>query len=222
MGIAKYQHFESEVIHRSQIVNAPYNPRVMNDEARKRLKKGLRRFGLVGSLTWNRRTGNLVSGHQRLSIMDELERTQDYELTVSVIDVSEKEEMEINVQMNNASMMGEFDIDGLVNIVDLGADIDALGFSESDIDIMFGDSELVTMFEDSKKTEETKETLRNIKKDRHEYVERAKVDNDASYYFIVVCESADERAQIFKNMGVPFSEEFVSSQMLKRLKTAKD
>lgn len=149
--------------------------------------------------------------------MDELEKTQDYELTVSVIDVPEKEEMEINVQMNNTSMMGDFDIDGLVNMVDLGADLESFGFSESGIDIMFGDSELVEMFEDSKKTEETKETLKNIKKDRHEYVEKAKSDNDASYYFIVVCESSDEREQMFKKMGVPFSEEFVNSNMLKRL-----
>lgn len=217
MAIAKYQHFETEVIHRSQIKNAPYNPRVIDDEARKRLKKGLKKHGLVGSLTWNKRTGNLVSGHQRLSVMDELERTQDYELTVSVIDVSEKEEMEINVQMNNTSMMGDFDIEGLVNMVDLGADLESFGFSESDIDIMFGDSELVEMFEDSKKTEETKETLKNIKKDRHEYVEKAKQNNDASYYFIVVCESSDEREKMFKKMGVPFSEEFVNSNMLKRL-----
>lgn len=143
MAIAKYQHFETQTIHRSEIKNAPYNPRTIDDSSRKRLKKGLRRFGLVGSLTWNKRTGNLVSGHQRLSVMDELEKTQDYELTVSVVDISEKEEMKLNVQMNNTSMMGDFDIDALTDMIELGADVDSLGFSESDIDIMFGDSEEV-------------------------------------------------------------------------------
>lgn len=217
MAIAKYQHFETQTIHRSEIKNAPYNPRTIDDSSRKRLKKGLRRFGLVGSLTWNKRTGNLVSGHQRLSVMDELEKTQDYELTVSVVDISEKEEMELNVQMNNTSMMGDFDIDALTDMIELGADVDSLGFSESDIDIMFGDSELVEKFEDSSETKEAKETLKEIKKDRKEYYEKSKEENSASYYFIVVCESSEEREELFKQMGVPFSEEFVNSSMLKRL-----
>lgn len=217
MAIAKYQHFEMQTIHRSEIKNAPYNPRTIDDSSRKRLKKGLRRFGLVGSLTWNKRTGNLVSGHQRLSVMDELEKTQDYELTVSVVDISEKEEMELNVQMNNTSMMGDFDIDALTDMIELGADVDSLGFSESDIDIMFGDSELVEKFEDSSETKEAKETLKEIKKDRKEYYEKSKEENSASYYFIVVCESSEEREELFKQMGVPFSEEFINSSMLKRL-----
>lgn len=217
MAIAKYQHFETQTIHRSEIKNAPYNPRTIDDSSRKRLKKGLRRFGLVGSLTWNKRTGNLVSGHQRLSVMDELEKTQDYELTVSVVDISEKEEMELNVQMNNTSMMGDFDIDALTDMIELGADVDSLGFSESDIDIMFGDSELVEKFEDSSETKEAKETLKEIKKDRKEYYEKSKEENSASYYFVVVCESSEEREELFKQMGVPFSEEFINSNMLKRL-----
>lgn len=217
MAIAKYQHFETQTIHRSEIKNAPYNPRTIDDSSRKRLKKGLRRFGLVGSLTWNKRTGNLVSGHQRLSVMDELEKTQDYELTVSVVDISEKEEMELNVQMNNTSMMGDFDIDALTDMIELGADVDSLGFSEADIDIMFGDSELVEKFEDSNEAKEAKETLKEIKKDRKEYYEKSKEENSASYYFIVVCESSEEREELFKQMGVPFSEEFVNSSMLKRL-----
>lgn len=219
MAIAKYQKFETVTIHRSEIKNAPYNPRVISDESRKRLKKGLKKYGLVGSLTWNKRTGNLVSGHQRLSIMDELEKTQDYELTVSVVDVSKKEEMELNVQLNNTSMMGDFDIDGLTDMINMGADIDSLGFSESDIDIMFGDSELVEIFKDSSEVEETKNTLRDIKKNRAEYAEKAKEDNDASYYFIVICQSSDEREKLFNKMGVPFSEEFVNTEMLERLKS---
>lgn len=218
MAIAKSQAFEVDTIHRSQIKNAPYNPRYIDDEARKRLKKGLKNFGLVSTLVWNKRTGNLVSGHQRLSIMDELERTQDYELTVSIIDVAQKEEMELNVQMNNTSMMGDFDIDGLVTMADEGADISMMGFSDSDIDIMFGDSELLEKYEDSPVTSETKETLRDIKKDRKEHIEKAKEDNDASYYFTVICQNSTEREELFKQMGVPFSEEFVNSEMLKRLK----
>lgn len=217
MEISKYQNFDIITIKRNEIKNAPYNPRVIEESARKRLKKGLKRFGLVELLVWNKRTGNLVSGHQRLSIMDELEKSKDYDLTVSAIDIDEKSEMELNIQMNNTSMMGDYDLDMLGDMINDGIDVNSLGFSESDIDIMFGDSDLVEMFVDSSEASETKEKLKEIKKDRTKLNEQAKKDNDASYYFIVVCESSDEREELFNKMGVPFSEEFVNSDMLKRL-----
>lgn len=218
MALAKSQAFEIGTIHRSKIKNAPYNPRYIDDEARKRLKKGLKHFGLVSTLVWNRRTGNLISGHQRLAIMDDLEKTQDYELTVSIVDLDKKDEMELNVQMNNASMQGDFDIDGLSSMVEDGADLNNMGFSESDIDIMFGDSPLVEMYVDDDTTTEVKDTLRDIKKDRKKFMEKAKEDNSASYYFTVICDSADQREELFKQMGIPFSEEFVDAESLKRLK----
>lgn len=88
---SKYQAFESEVISRDQIQNAPYNPRIMDKEAKKRLKNAIRKHGLVSALTWNRRTGNLVGGHQRLEQLDALEGNQQYELTVNVnVPISEQ------------------------------------------------------------------------------------------------------------------------------------
>lgn len=217
MAIAKNQKFEVLTIHRSQIKNASYNPRYIVDGAFNRLKKGLKKFGLVETLVWNKRTGNLVSGHQRLKAMDELENSQDYELQVSAIDISLKEEMELNVQLNNPSMQGEFDVDALVEMANMGADVEEMGFSESDIDIMFGDSELMQMFKDTSEVDETKNTLRDIKKNREEYQKQAKEDNSAAYYFTVICEDAEQREELFNKMGVPFSEEFISAEMLKRL-----
>ena len=90
--LSKYQKFEVEVISRGEIHGADYNPRVISEDARKRLKRMLAKHGLVQPLVWNRRTGNLVSGHQRLSQLDQLERSQDYDLQVSVVDVDEREE----------------------------------------------------------------------------------------------------------------------------------
>lgn len=218
MEVNKTQSFDILTIHRSDIKNAPYNPRVIGEGARKRLKKGLRKFGLVETLVWNKRTGNLVSGHQRLSIVDELEKSKDYEVTVSAIDVDEKDEMALNVQLNNASMMGEFDIDGLISMADAGADIDNFGFSESDKEILFGDSEYAERFIDNSAVEESKGILRDIKKDRKNFVDKLKSDNEASFYFTVVCEDMEQREKLLKKMGVPFSEEFISADLLDRLK----
>ena len=95
--LSKYQKFEVEVISRGEIHGADYNPRVISEDARKRLKRMLAKHGLVQPLVWNRRTGNLVSGHQRLSQLDQLERSQDYDLQVSVVDVDEREEKLLNV-----------------------------------------------------------------------------------------------------------------------------
>lgn len=218
MAVNKTQSFDILTIHRSDIKNAPYNPRVIGEGARKRLKKGLRKFGLVETLVWNKRTGNLVSGHQRLSIVDELEKSKDYEITVSAIDVDEKDEMALNVQLNNASMMGEFDIDGLISMADAGADIDNFGFSESDKEILFGDSEYAERFVDNSSVEESKGILRDIKKDRKNFVDKLKSENEASFYFTVVCEDMEQREKLLKKMGVPFSEEFISADLLDRLK----
>jgi hypothetical protein len=68
----KLERYEMQTIRRSQIHGAEYNPRKIGDAERTRLRKGIKKAGLVQPLVWNRRTGTLVSGHQRLSIMDRL------------------------------------------------------------------------------------------------------------------------------------------------------
>lgn len=48
----------------------------------------------------NKRTGlTVVSGHQRLSVMDELQKfpDNDYRIRVDVIDVDEQQEKELNI-----------------------------------------------------------------------------------------------------------------------------
>jgi hypothetical protein len=82
------QKFVSARIHRKQIKNAPYNPRQIDDHARKKLKENIKKKGLLDALVWNKRTGNLVSGHQRISILDDIAGTDKYLLDVSVVDLS--------------------------------------------------------------------------------------------------------------------------------------
>lgn len=62
MAKSKYQNYDTETISRQDIKNAPYNPRIMDKDAKKRLKKAIQQHGLVSALTWNKRTGNLVGG----------------------------------------------------------------------------------------------------------------------------------------------------------------
>lgn len=212
--ISKYQKFEMEVISRDQIHGADYNPRVISEDARKRLKKMLAKHGLVQPLLWNRRTGNLVSGHQRLSQLDQLERSQDYDLQVSVVDVDEREEKVLNVQLNNPSMQGDWDMEKL-NELALGNGInpDEFGFSDGDISVMFGD-DIGSVFEDTEEVAEAKDTLREIKEHRAESTEKMKKDASGEFYFTIVCENEDQKKAMLKRLGVPHWETFVHGSQL--------
>ena len=78
MELSKYIKSESVELNRSAIHFADYNPRKLSDESRKTLKRGIKKFGLVGGIVVNKRTGlTVVSGHQRLSVMDELQKFPD-------------------------------------------------------------------------------------------------------------------------------------------------
>ena len=48
MELSKYIKSESVELNRSAIHFADYNPRKLSDESRKTLKRGIKKFGLVG------------------------------------------------------------------------------------------------------------------------------------------------------------------------------
>lgn len=132
--MSRYERFESVKIHRSELRNADYNPRKISPQARKRLKTSLETHGYVQPLVWNKRTKNLVGGHQRLDVLDQLEGSDDYSITVAVIDVPLEREKKLNTILNNQSTMGYFDDEKLVKLLQENADesLEAYGFSQND------------------------------------------------------------------------------------------
>ena len=86
MELSKYIKSESVELNRSAIHLASYNPRKLSEESRKTLKRGIKKFGLVGGIVVNKRTGfTVVSGHQRLSVMDELQKFPDNDYKIRVM-----------------------------------------------------------------------------------------------------------------------------------------
>ena len=151
MELSKYIKSESVELNRSAIHFAGYNPRKIDEEARKTLKRGIKKYGLVGGIVVNKRTGlTLVSGHQRLSVMDELQKfpEQDYRIRVDVIDVDEQQEKELNLLMNNPNAMGHWDFDALAQII---PDIDwkSAGLTDADLNMIGVDYLLQTEEESS-------------------------------------------------------------------------
>ena len=151
MELSKYIKSESVELNRSAIRFADYNPRKLSDESRKALKRGIKKFGLVGGIVVNKRTGlTVVSGHQRLSVMDELQKfpDNDYYIRVDVIDVNEQQEKELNILMNNPNAQGTWDFDALARIV---PDIDwkDAGLTDADLNMIGVDYLLQTEEENS-------------------------------------------------------------------------
>ncbi len=139
----KYQKFEAVEIHRRDISGAPWNPRSLAPANRSRLKKGVKKHGIVDTLVFNKRTGQLVGGHQRLSVLDELEGSDDYTITVQQIDVDENEEMLLNMALNNPSLQGQFDADLqrelFEHLMSEGVDVEGAGYTTTDVQVMYPD-----------------------------------------------------------------------------------
>lgn len=189
-NLSKYVKGEVVELKRSAIHLAAYNPRTISDEGRRSLKRIIKKFGLVGGIVVNKRTGlTVVSGHQRISVMDELQKydpktkENDYKLRVNVIDVDAKTEKELNIAMNNPNAMGEWDRDKLAEII---PDIDYkdAGLTEADLSIIGLDMEFKTDEEDSlanalddltKEADEEDEAERERKKAEKQAERAAKV-----------------------------------------------
>ena len=217
--ISKFQRFDTKTINRSQIKNADYNPRIMDNEAKKRLKKNIRQHGLVSALTWNERTGNLVGGHQRLEQLDALEKNGDYDLVVCVVDVDEREEARLNVLLNNPSMQGDWDLDKLAGMTeDFDLSFDEMGFTPLDVDFLFDGDERFTNLFDTEEAEGIKDNINQVREAREKGVEILKDKNSINWYVVVVFEDEEEKRGFMKSISVPMYEEYITKDMLERLK----
>lgn len=134
--MANHKQAETKKVKRSVLNFASYNPRKISDKAKKALRDNIERVGLLGGIVWNKRTGNIVSGHQRVTILDEINgydgKGNDYFINVEVVDLSEKEEKEQNLFMNNKNVQGEFDEETLKTIMN-DIDFSNAGFDDFDI-----------------------------------------------------------------------------------------
>lgn len=121
-----------------EMERATYNPRVdlmPGDEEFQYLEESMRRFGQVLPIVWNQRTNRVVSGHQRLSVLEYWGET---ETEVSVVDLDETKEKQLNLALNKIT--GSWDNEKLRSVLkELGDDALGIGFSEAEIDALEND-----------------------------------------------------------------------------------
>lgn len=222
------QQFEFGTLKRSEIKKAKYNPRIIDESNQRKLVKAIRENGLVEPLVVNKRTGNtLVSGHQRLTAADKIYR-KDYDVPVAIIDVDKKTEKKLNVQLNNPSMQGDWDLSALADLsFDNDISFEDMGFDASDIDLMYdGEIDINGEFKDDEPDEEKKKTLEEIEKEKaglEELKQQKKKarkemqDQDViDFYCKVVFPSNEAKRKFFKKANIPANEEYVTIDQLKR------
>ena len=132
-----------EKIHTGKLNTAKYNPRKdlkSGDIEYEKLKQSIETFGYVEPVLWNRRTGNIIGGHQRFKVLVELGQK---EIDCVVVDMDLTDEKALNIALNKVS--GDWDKDKLMLLItDLqGSDFDVslTGFDSIELDALFIDSQ---------------------------------------------------------------------------------
>lgn len=117
---------------------AAYNPRIElipGDTEYENLRRSITTYGLIIPVVWNKRTNKVVGGHQRLTV---LENEGETEVDVSVVDLDETQEKQLNVALNKVE--GGWDEEKLADLLaELGEDATLTGFTQQEIDSLTND-----------------------------------------------------------------------------------
>ncbi|MDR2024290.1 MAG: DNA modification methylase [Hungatella sp.] len=123
----------------TDLLPADYNPRKdlkPGDAEYEKLKRSLEQFGYVEPVIWNKATGRVVGGHQRLKVLIDMGII---EVDCVVVEMDEEKEKALNIALNKIS--SDWDKDKLALLIsDLqGADFDVslTGFDLEEIDDLF-------------------------------------------------------------------------------------
>ena len=126
----------------ADLLPADYNPRKdlkPGDAEYEKLKRSIEQFGYVEPVIWNKTTGRVVGGHQRLKVLMDMGMTK---VDCVVAEMDEDKEKALNIALNKIS--GDWDKDKLALLIaDLqGADFDVslTGFEPAEIDDLFKDT----------------------------------------------------------------------------------
>lgn len=108
---------------------ADYNPRIISDRARQGLSNSIDSFGLVQPIIWNKQTGNVVGGHQRLYDIIAKGAT---ETDVIEVDWPLAKEKSANIALNHTGISGTYDDDMLADLLTeiSGQDVIDFNFDE--------------------------------------------------------------------------------------------
>lgn len=119
---------------KEMIKPAPYNPRIITDDEYKGLKQSINSFGDISGITFNKRTGNLVTGHHRYKALSEkypnltfvhvggeIYRIENDGVPtgydIRVVDWEDHKEVAANIAANSHTIAGSFDTESLSTLM---------------------------------------------------------------------------------------------------------
>ena len=119
---------------------APYNPREITSEAMSGLQASIEEFGDISGIVWNKKTGNLVAGHQRLEAIkkkwgEKLDIKKDCIITpvgkfpIRIVDWELPLEKAACIAANSQEISGTFTDDLQLVIEDVNVDLPDLSKS---------------------------------------------------------------------------------------------
>jgi hypothetical protein len=212
-------------IKRSQITDWPGAPlHELTIHARARLKASIRLSTLVLPLLWNKQTGHLVDGHQRLALLDELAgrhplpggegrgegEPKDYLLQVVPLDISRDAELRLALVLNNPSAMAAWHIPGLEAAVrELKGDIEATGFDHVELQVLCDSDEMAGIFAVAKDHHKsTAAELEGIKKRRAEAKLKNQEKDQTEFYTVLVFKNNAELEAFYQKAQLDLSQKY--------------
>lgn len=171
-------------VRRSEIHFHPRNPRRITEEGKKALKRSMKNFGILGGIVINKRHDNvLISGHQKVALMDEKQKYDpadpetDYILRVLVVDFDEKRELEALTALNSRQVGGEFDWQLLAEIVP-DVDYKNAGLTEEDLS-MIGCDYLFQTEDENALSDDIKDLMSPVEEQHQAEVAQRKAQREA-------------------------------------------
>ena len=142
----------------NDLKKAEYNPRKdlkPGDKEYEKIKKSIIEFGYVEPIIINSVTGNIVGGHQRLKVLQDLGYT---EIECVVINIDLDKEKTLNIALNKIT--GEWDFPLLKELLqelnDSFFDISLTGFDAEELDTMFANIEPIEIGDNETKDKNKK------------------------------------------------------------------
>lgn len=207
---------------RSEIHPHPRNPRTIDAEGRKALKRSMKNFGVLGGIIVNRQNGFvIVGGNQKVAIMDEQQKYDpenpetDYVIRCEVVDMDEKTELEALTALNNPTIGGKYDWQKLAEII---PDIDYknAGLTEEDLS-MIGVDYLFQTEEENKLSTELDDMMAQVDAEHQKDLARQREQREAIKQAQVHA-NAQQDAQIEQNQLSPEEERQAKIDHMKDVK----
>lgn len=131
-----------ENVNVEKLKQAEYNARVKLEKGSpeyEAILKSIKEYGYVEPIVWNKKTGNVVGGHQRLQVLKDLGKTK---IQVSVVELSLKDEKQLSLALNK--IKGKWDYEKLKDVLKSinTNDIIKTGFTADEVAVMLEEDDI--------------------------------------------------------------------------------